>query len=106
MAGRKSRLDDDAPDLWRCILDREARRDLAALPDRDLVMDAIGTCETLRFDPDLGAEMRRYKDLRRIYFNNDRARIIYRVVRKSRLIQVIRIRARRDAYRGMRNPTT
>lgn len=102
MAG--DRLRDGAPDLWTCKLEGGARRELAALPDRDVVADALDTLRTLRVNPYLGAPMRRYKDLRRVYFNQDRCRIIYRLNERARTIQVIRIRPRGIAYRGMRNP--
>lgn len=102
----RDRLRDEAADLWRCKIDAAADRELAALPDRDVVQDAVDTIHTLRANPYLGAALRRYKDLRRIYFDDDRCRIIYRVNERAKTINIIRVRPRKTAYRGMRNPSS
>ena len=52
----------------------------------------------------MGNPMSRYNNIYRIYFGNDRYRIIYRLNHREWLIQVIRVRPRRTAYKGMKNP--
>jgi hypothetical protein len=58
----RGRLREDSSDLWRCKIESAADRELAGLPDQDIVQDAVDTILTLRADPYLGAPMRRYKD--------------------------------------------
>lgn len=60
----------------------------------------MDTIHTLRVNPYLGAPLRRYKDLRRIYFDNDRCRIIYRVNERAKTINIIRVRPRKTAPTG------
>ena len=91
------------PDAWQYVVERAAQREIAALYG-SVLEDAIASIESLQYDPEAGEAMRRYNNLYRVYFGNDRYRIIYRLDRRRKRITIIRVRSRKTAYKGMKNP--
>ncbi len=88
---------------WEVILEPLAEKDLDQL--RGAVRrDAIATLKTLPFEPYLGEPMRRYKNLYRVYFGNDRFRLIYAVDQRRKQITVTKMQSRDKVYKGLRNP--
>lgn len=94
-----------AAERWEVFIDDRAGREIHKLP-RDVRDEAFDLIESLQDDPfqHNAIELRRNNGFYRIYFGNDRYRLIYRVNRAQRTVNVRRARRRGDAYKGMRNP--
>jgi len=102
MAGRGKQPPADP--TWELLIEPEASRDLNAFHG-PILQDALDTIETLMQNPELGDPMRRYNNMYRVYFGDDRYRIVYRLNRKKRLIHIVRVRGRGTAYKGLKNPS-
>ena len=103
MAAKRRRPYEDDPELWAIEFEPAAEEEIARLYG-SVQRDALETIESLRHDPDLGGSMRRYNNYYRLYFGNDRFRLVYQVNRRTRTIRIVRARPRPTAYKGMKNP--
>lgn len=90
---------------WTVRVEAAADRELGKLP-RHLKDEALDILRDFTDDPvPRNAEpMRRNNNAYRLYFGGKSYRIIYTVNRARREVRVFRIRPRRDAYKGLRNP--
>jgi mRNA-degrading endonuclease RelE of RelBE toxin-antitoxin system len=101
-----------AADEWTYHVDESALREISRLPD-GLDQEAIDTIEWLTDNPypQDSEPLSGYTDRYRVYFGftpkgrkNPGYRLIYSVNERRRLIRVLRVRPRPEAYKGMRNP--
>lgn len=90
---------------WHVSLVRSAKAELDGLPS-DLREEAIDAITDLAVDPfpSGSAPMQRNTWYWRLKFDERRWRIVYRVDEPNRTVTVFRIRPRKTAYQGMRNP--
>ena len=87
---------------WQVRLLRSARRDLAALEDQ-VCSEALDAIHDLAEDPFPNdcLWMRGYPNRFRIKLYGNRYRLIYDVSQNQKMLKVLRVRLRKDAYRGL-----
>jgi mRNA-degrading endonuclease RelE of RelBE toxin-antitoxin system len=93
-----------ASDEWVVRFETEAANDLARLPNRRLIREAIEIAEDLGHDPipEGVKPMRRHKDAYRVYFGSRQYQIVYRVNKASKVVTVFAVGPRHAVYKGIR----
>ena len=93
-----------ASDEWRGEIEEEAGRELRRLPSRSLMQEAVEVIDDLAADPFPagGVKLQKHRDAYRVRFGGNAYRIVYRVIKKQRLVRVFAVGRRPAVYRGIR----
>jgi mRNA-degrading endonuclease RelE of RelBE toxin-antitoxin system len=94
-----------AGDSWTIRTSERASDEISELP-RAAQKEVFALIELLIEEPipDGAVRMRRYNNVYRLRLGTANYRLVYRVDRRRRLIEIFRIRPRGTVYRGLRGP--